>query len=73
MGSQKSWSTVEHVNLCKAFIVTTKDRIVGTNQKGTQFYGMVRKAYLALMKEQGAVTLTSERTVGAVTKTWDKL
>lgn len=73
MGSQKGLAEVEHVGVAKAYIVTTQDPIVGTDQKGKDFYDKMRVEYLEQMKAARALPASGDRTVGAVSKTWHKL
>lgn len=47
--------------------------MVGTSQKGSDFFGGVRKDYLDLVRARAVLPMKSDRAVGPVTKTWEKV
>jgi hypothetical protein len=46
-----NWSPTEHMILCRAFIATSEDPIVGTDQKGAEFQQKLHANYKQLLGE----------------------
>lgn len=74
MGTGASWTDDERVVLCAAWIATSGDPPVGTDQKSVTFFTAVRAAWIAGMRARGAgLSFGGDRSVGAVTKTWQQI
>lgn len=58
--------------LASAYLAASDDTLKGTDQKGDEFLSSMRTLFLEGMRAKGVVT-TEERSLGAVTKTWDKI